>query len=188
VTHDSTPTAPHTVRRRDRAVEDEAWIRAMLHRLPFGTLATVSEGQPFINTNLFVFDEPAHVIYMHTAREGRTRSNVEASEQVCFSISKMGRLLPAKTARGFSVEYASVVVFGRATIVTDEAEAKHGLQLLLDKYFPHLQPGEDYRPITTEELADTTVYRIQIEHWSGKKKEANADFPGAFFYGNAPSA
>ena len=178
---------PHEVRRKDRAVEDEAWIRGMLHRVPFGTLATVHDGQPFINTNLFVFDQAAHAIYMHTARVGRTRANVEAEERVCFSVSEMGRLLPADTALEFSVEYAGVVVFGRAAIVEDQQQARHALQLLLDKYFAHLRPDRDYRPITPEELARTAVYRISIEHWSGKKKEVGADFPGAFFYGDAPA-
>lgn len=153
----------------------------MLHRASYGVLATAHEGQPFVNPNTFAYDEAANVIYLHTATEGRTRSNVEANPSVCFSVSEMGRLLPAVTALGFSVEYASVVVFGRATIVTDEAEARHGLQLLLDKYFPHLRPGEHYRPITADELARTAVYRIEIEAWSGKKKEVAADFPGAFY-------
>lgn len=170
------------VRRRDRAVDDDAWIRAMLHRAPYGVLATAHEGQPFVNPNTFAYDEAANAIYLHTATEGRTRSNVEANPRVCFSVSEMGRLLPAATAVGFSVEYASVVVFGRATILTDEAEARHGLQLLLDKYFPHLRPGEHYRPVAAEELARTAVYRIEIEGWSGKKKEVAADFPGAFYY------
>ena len=176
---------PHEVRRKDRAVEDEAWIRGMLHRVPFGTLATVHDGQPFINTNLFVFDQASHAIYMHTASVGRTRANVEAEERVCFSVSEMGRLLPADTALEFSVEYAGVVIFGRAAIVEDQQEARRALQLLLDKYFCHLRPGRDYRPITSEELARTAVYRISIEHWSGKKKEVGADFPGAFLYRNA---
>jgi len=170
------------VRRNDRAIEDEAWIRALLQRAPIGVLATVYEGQPFINSNLFVFDEIKHAIFMHTARAGRTLANIEAHERVCFSVSEMGRLLPAETALNFSVEYAGVVVFGRAEVITDEHEAKRGLQMLLDKYAPHLRPGKDYRPITVEELQRTALYRIDIEQWSGKKKEVADDFPGAFFY------
>ncbi|NJK79078.1 MAG: hypothetical protein HC914_03900 [Chloroflexaceae bacterium] len=54
------------IRRRDRAVTDEAWIQALLHRAPFAALATVVDGQPFINSNLFVYDEAAACIYMHT--------------------------------------------------------------------------------------------------------------------------
>ena len=175
------------VRRADRAVNDDAWIVGLLQRAPLGVLATVADEQPFVNSNLFVYDADAHVIYMHTARLGRTQANVEANTpeaRVCFSVSEMGRLLPADEALEFSVEYAGVVVFGHARIA-DPADAEHGLQLLLDKYFPHLQPGRDYRPIMPEELKRTSVYRIEIDSWSGKKKEVG-EFPGAFLYGEAP--
>ena len=83
---------------------------------------------------------------------------------------------------GFGVEYAGVVVFGRAAIVTDDAEAKRGLQLLLDKYFPHLRPGDDYTPTADRDLKVTAVYRIDIESWSGKEARADDDYPGAFSY------
>lgn len=171
------------VRRRDRAVEDEHWIKAMLHRAPIGTLATVHDGQPFINSNLFVYVEASHAIYTHTARYGRTRANIDGDLRVCFSVSEMGRLLPADTALEFSVEYGGVLVFGRGEVVSDPQEAGAALQALLDKYAPHLHPGVDYHPITPQELARTAVYRITIEEWSGKRKQVPKDFPGAFFYG-----
>jgi hypothetical protein len=173
------------VRRQDRAVEDEAWIEAFLQRAPVGILATASDGQPFINSNLFVYDPAAHAIYLHTARTGRTLANIEANASVCFHVFEMGRLLPADTALEFSVEYGGVTVFGRAQVIGDPDEARRGLQLLLDKYFPHLHPGEDYRPITGEELARTAAYRIDIEQWSGKRKAVGEEFPGAFWYGEA---
>lgn len=175
------------VRRQDRAVKDEDWIKAFLHRSAVGMLATVAEGQPFINSNIFAYDEAAHCIYTHTAKTGRTPTNVESSgERVCFSISEMGRMLPADTALEFSVEYAGVVIFGSAEVVHDEAESIHALQLILDKYAPHLKAGEDYRPPVAEELKRTAVFRIKIEQWSGKKKEVDGDFPGAFWYVTEP--
>jgi nitroimidazol reductase NimA-like FMN-containing flavoprotein (pyridoxamine 5'-phosphate oxidase superfamily) len=170
------------VKRRDRAVGDEAWIAELLGRAPMGYLATVADGQPFINSNLFVYDPPRAAIYMHTARYGRTRANVDGAERVCLSVSEMGRLLPAEQALEFSVEYSGVVVFGAARVVDDTEEAAYALQILLDKYFPHLRPGEHYRPIVAEELARTSVYRIDIEEWSGKRKAVADDFPGAFHY------
>lgn len=174
------------VKRKDRAVEDEAWIRALLRRAAVGTLATVSNGQPFLNTNLFIFDETQDVIYLHTARTGRTRTNIDGDEHICFSVNEMGRLLPANTSLDMSVEYASVVVHGCARVVADETEAKCALQLLLKKYFSHLEYGKDYRVIQPEELARTAVYRIKIEQWSGKRKQVAEDFPGAFRYGEQP--
>jgi nitroimidazol reductase NimA-like FMN-containing flavoprotein (pyridoxamine 5'-phosphate oxidase superfamily)/MOSC domain-containing protein YiiM len=174
-----------TVRREDRAVNDETWIKQFLHSAGVGVVATVHDGQPFINQNLFVYDEEAHAIYTHTARKGRTRANVEEHEKVSFSIMEMGRLLPADEALEFSVEYAGVVVFGTAEMVEDEAESYRALQLLLDKYAPHLHAGQHYRPSTTEEIKRTSVFRIKIETWSAKKKEIEG-FEGAFWYQAAP--
>ena len=78
------------VRRADRAVNEDAWIADLLHHAPLGALATVSDGQPFININLLSIDEARRAIYMHTGRYGRTRTNVDEGERVCFSISTMG--------------------------------------------------------------------------------------------------
>lgn len=180
---DYTKLAKTDVRRSDRAVNDESWICTFLQRAAVGVLATVQDDQPFLNSNLFVYDEAAHVIYMHTARVGRTPAILATKRKVCFTIFEMGRLLPADEALEFSVEYSGVTVFGTAVTVTNPSEAKHGLQLLLDKYAPHLRPNVDYRGITPEELKRTAVYRINIDEWSGKKKEVDADFPGAFIYG-----
>jgi hypothetical protein len=179
------------VRRDDRQVTDDAWIRSLLHRAPVGYLATLHDDQPFINSNLFIYDEAANVIYMHTARKGRTQSNLsgngreskEEAPKVCFTVTEMGRLLPAAEALEFSVEYTGVVVFGRGEVIEDQEEASDALQKLLDKYAPHLKPGRDYRPIVEAELKRTAVFRINIEEWSGKKKEVAPDFPGAFYYG-----
>lgn len=182
----ASPDSHAAVRRSDRAVNDEAWMRDLLQRTPVGYLATVHDGQPFLNSNLFVYDAAAHVIYMHTARVGRTPANVAADARICFTVTEMGRLLPAQEALEFSVEYASVVVFGTATIVGDAEEATAALHLLLDKYAPHLERGRDYRPVVAAELKRTAVYRIAITQWSGKQKRVAPDFPGAYFYGRPP--
>jgi len=178
--------APTDIRRDDRAVEDPAWIKQFLKTAPVGTLATVHDGQPFVNTNLFYYDEASHSIITHTARVGRTRANIEIHNKVCFSIMEMGRLLPASEALEFSVEYAGVTIFGTMTVVDDKDEAKHLLQLIMDKYAPHLVAGEDYRPPVDEELPRTSVFRITIDDWTGKKKEVESDFPGAYLYPDQP--
>jgi nitroimidazol reductase NimA-like FMN-containing flavoprotein (pyridoxamine 5'-phosphate oxidase superfamily) len=178
------PQSLTDVRRKDREVEDEAFIRALLHRAPMGVLAMSREGQPFVNSNLFVFDAAQHVVYMHSARSGRTPSNVSAEEAVCFTVTEMGRLLPSERAFNMSVEYQGVVAFGRARVVDDEREKRNALDLLVRKYFPHLAPGDDYRLPDDDELKLTAVYRIAIDEWSGKQKKVEDDFPGAFRYGD----
>jgi nitroimidazol reductase NimA-like FMN-containing flavoprotein (pyridoxamine 5'-phosphate oxidase superfamily) len=168
------------VRRKDRA-RDEPWIQEFLTQARWGVLALVDDlGRPFANSNLFVFDRDRRAVYLHTARVGATPGLLAAPRAACFSASEMGRLLPADEALEFSVEYAGVTVFGTAHTVHDSEEARKALQLLLDKYAPHLTPGSDYRGISPEELKRTAVYRLDIEEWSGKAKLADPDFPGAF--------
>jgi nitroimidazol reductase NimA-like FMN-containing flavoprotein (pyridoxamine 5'-phosphate oxidase superfamily) len=99
-------------------------------------------------------------------------TNVRQNSRICLEVDWHGRWLPAKTALAFSVEYTGVVVFGRAHLLEDSAEKERALQGLLDKYFPDLKPGVDYRPITPEELAKTAVFAVEIEAWSGKRKVA----------------
>jgi nitroimidazol reductase NimA-like FMN-containing flavoprotein (pyridoxamine 5'-phosphate oxidase superfamily) len=71
--------------RRDRGKE-EPWVRDFMKRAPIGFLAIVDdEGQPFLNSNLFVYHEEKHCIYLHTHRSGRTCDNLDGGERVAFS-------------------------------------------------------------------------------------------------------
>jgi nitroimidazol reductase NimA-like FMN-containing flavoprotein (pyridoxamine 5'-phosphate oxidase superfamily) len=160
------------MRRVDRAMPSEDAIEALLLQAQIGFVATCIDDQPFIHSNYFWYDKTRRCIYFHTALEGRTRDNIERNPRVCFSIAQAGRLLPATTALEFSTEYAGVCAFGQARIVEQEDEAEYALQGLLDKYFPDLKPGEDYRPITPKEISITSVFAIEIEAWSGKEKFA----------------
>jgi hypothetical protein len=160
------------VRRTDRQIEAPETIQALLETGRVGFIATSVNDQPYINSNLYWYDRDSDRIYFHTAKEGRTRDNILANPRVCFSIGEMGQLLSAETALEFSVEYSGVVAFGKGRVVDDPVEAEYGLQGLLNKYFPDLEPGQDYRSITPEEIERTSVFALDIESWSGKQKKA----------------
>jgi len=161
------------MRRTDRAISDDAEIADLLRRADICRIATSVNDQPFINANTFWYD--GERIFFHTATEGRTLTNIRHNPRVCLEVDWVGRWLPAKTALEFSVEYTGVVVFGRARLLEDNGEKERALQGLLDKYFPDLAPGTDYRPITPGELKVTAVFAIDIEAWSGKRKVVPAE-------------
>jgi len=165
-----------TVRRKDREVTDENWICSFLERASFGVVGTTVNRQPFQTNVIFAFDRQEKCIYFHTATSGRLRSNIEANSNACFTAAWFGRLLPADTSLEFSSEYASVVAFGKVALADNP---KKGLEMMQKKYFPHLQAGKDYRAITPDELVKTSVFSLQIEDWSGKKKTVDSDYPGA---------
>ena len=78
-------------------------------------------------------------------------------------------MLPSNVALEFSLQYRSVIVFGTARLITDPVEARRVLSGLIQKYFPKMQPGKEFREITDKELKRTSVYAIKIEEWSGKE-------------------
>jgi nitroimidazol reductase NimA-like FMN-containing flavoprotein (pyridoxamine 5'-phosphate oxidase superfamily) len=161
------------MRRTDRAISDDAEIADLLRQADICRIATSVNDQPFISANTFWYD--GERIFFHTATQGRTLTNIQHNPRVCLEVDWVGRWLPATTALEFSVEYTGVVVFGRARLLEDDAEKKRALQGLLDKYFPDLKPGADYRPITPGELEVTAVFAVDIEAWSGKRKVAPAE-------------
>ena len=81
----------------------------------------------------------------------------------------MGRLLPSNAALEFSLQYRSVMVFGTVRILESDEEKRAALTGLLEKYFPEMEAGREYRPITEKELKRTSVYELKIESWSGKE-------------------
>jgi uncharacterized protein len=170
------------LRRADRAVLDEAWIENLLQRAAFAVLAYQGSSYPNLKPSTFAYDPSNHMLYFHGANEGETFRQLNQDGRMSVCVSEMGRLLPSTRAKGMSMEFASVIVHGHVHLVDDPDAAIAALQLLLDKYFPQLNPGTDYRPTQLEELQPTAVYCLEIESWSGKQKKVADDYPGAFYY------
>ena len=145
------------------------WINEFLSRAPIGHVATRWEAQPFITPTNFWYDPARHVIFFHSNIVGRLRANIERHPQVCFEASEYGKFLPSNVALEFSIQYQSAIVFGKIRVIEDADEKRYALYGLIGKYFPGMQPGREYRPITDDELRRTSVYAIVIESWSGTR-------------------
>jgi nitroimidazol reductase NimA-like FMN-containing flavoprotein (pyridoxamine 5'-phosphate oxidase superfamily) len=160
---------PANQQRRPQNAMDDEWTRDFLEQAQTGHIATRWDGQPFITPTTFWYDPERHEIYFHSNQSGRLRANLERHPEVCLEVSIAGRLLPSNIALEFTVQYESVVVFGKARILENPEEQRRALTGLIGKYFPEMEPGKHYRPVTEGELARTSVYAIAIESWSGKR-------------------
>jgi len=167
INYQSLPPTEH--QRKPERKRDDPWIKEFLHRSPIGHVATVSGGQPFVTPTNFWYDEPRQRIIFHSNVTGRLRSNLEHHPQVCFETSEYGRFLPSNAALEFSIQYRSVMVFGKVMLLIDPREQKQVLAALISKYFPGMRAGHEYRPILEKELERTSVYAIQIDSWSAKE-------------------
>lgn len=164
--------SPAAFQRRPHLTKDDAWIRVFLKEAKVGHVATSLDNQPYLNPTSFWYDEENHQIIFHSNIAGRVRSNIEINPKVSMEASELGKLLPSNVALEFSLQFRSVVIFGTARIINDPSEARKMLYGLINKYFPKMTAGREYREITDKELRAASVYAIKIEAWSGKENWA----------------
>jgi nitroimidazol reductase NimA-like FMN-containing flavoprotein (pyridoxamine 5'-phosphate oxidase superfamily) len=169
MSRDYSQRPPTAFQRLPEYARDDEWIRAFLREAKVGHIATAWDGQPFVMPTIFWYNEARHRIIFHSNLAGRVRSNLERNPKVCLEASEMGDLLPSNVALEFSLQYRSVMVFGTIRVLANPAEQRAALDGLLQKYFPTMTTGKEYRPITDRELKRTSVYEMQIESWSGKE-------------------
>jgi len=160
---------PTAYQRKPEYSQDDDWIRAILREAKVGHIASSWDDQPFLTPSNFWFDEGRQRIIFHSNITGRVRANLERNPKVCLEVSELGKLLPSNIALEFSLQYRSVIVFGTTRILEDSEEKRTALYSLIKKYFPEMEAGKEYRPITDKELKRTTVYAVEIESWSGKE-------------------
>ena len=155
---------------RQKSMEmDDNWIIEFLNKTMVGHISTLNDNQPFINPSSFFYSNNKHEIYFHSNAYGRIRFNTEQNPKVCFECFRSGRLLPSNLALEMSFQYECVIAYGDIRIINSIEEKRIVLNELLKKYFNEMQSGKDYRPITDDELKQTSVYGIKISSWSGKK-------------------
>jgi len=160
---------PANQQRRPENERDDGWIRSFLERGQIAHIATRWDDQPFITPSTYWYDEAGNQIIFHSNIIGRVRANSERHPEVCVEISEYGRFLPSNVALEFTVQYGSVIIFGKIRILEDLDAKRRALYGLISKYFPTMRPGGDYRPITDQEMNRTSVYAISIDSWSGKE-------------------
>lgn len=174
------------VRRTEYQVKDEGWIKELVKAGEFASIASIHDDQPFVTPMSYVYVEEEHALYFHGAKVGRLRANAEINPRVAVNVTEMGRMIPHPDANELSVEYKSVTMFGTLSRVAGNEEELMGLHALIEKYFAHLTIGVNLNPIPDHELKRVGVFKIEIESWTGKQLEKEADYPGAFFYPDFP--
>ncbi len=159
--------------RRPENARSEEWIRAFLRTAQVAHIASARDSQPFLNPTSFWFDEPNHQIIFHSNIAGRVRSNLEANPRVCMETSELGKFLPSNVALEFSLQFRSVIVFGRARILEEPEEMRRALYGLLGKYFPcHAS-----RPRVPRDHRQGTARHFRVRH-SDRGMERQGELAG----------
>ncbi len=174
-------------RHPERAVPHEA--AAILCQAHVAHVGFVEAGQPFVIPFMFEYSEDfaPDRIYLHGAHGSRALRHLAAGASVCVEVTLLDELVYSRAAEMHSANYRSVVCFGRARELLDEATKREVLERMTRRYFTGRTLGVDYEPVTSEYLLTTTVLEVSVEEWSAKARrgpplgpsDADPDAPGS---------
>jgi uncharacterized protein len=147
-----------------RGSHDQETIKQILDT---GFLAHVGfcvNGQPFVIPTLYGRD--GNNLFLHGSAASRMLGELETGISACVTVTLVDGLVLARSAFDHSMNYRSVVAFGRARKVADPGLKIKSLRIISE----HLIAGgwEDVRPPSEKELKATTVLEFSIEEASSK--------------------
>ncbi len=105
-------------------------------------------------------------LYIHGSQASRMLRTLSGGVDACVTVTIVDGLVLARSAFHHSMNYRSVVIFGRATLVEDREEKYAALVALSE----HIIRGRwaDVREPTELEMKATTVLSLPIEEASAK--------------------
>lgn len=124
----------------------------------------VVEGQPFVIPTGYA--RAADTLYIHGAQASRMLRALKDGIDVCVTVTLVDGMVMARSAFHHSMNYRSVVVFGRAVAVEESTEKLAALRALTE----HLAPGrwDETRQPTEGEMRATLVLALALEEASAK--------------------
>ena len=122
------------------------------------------DGQPFVIPTGYARVEDKLLI--HGSAASRMLRSLSKGIDVCVTVTLIDGLVLARSAFHHSMNYRSVVVFGRATTLEDREEKIAALLALSEHIAPHR--WKDIREPNESELRQTTVLSLPIDEASAK--------------------
>jgi len=152
------------VREPHRAVYDRETAYTILDE---GFLCHVGfsvDGQPYVIPTAYGRKDAN--LYIHGSAASRMLRQMKDGVPVCVTVTLLDGLVLARSIFNHSMNYRSVVILGKATLVEEPTEKLAALRVLSD----HILPGrwDDIRQPNGHELKATSVLRVPIEEFSAK--------------------
>jgi nitroimidazol reductase NimA-like FMN-containing flavoprotein (pyridoxamine 5'-phosphate oxidase superfamily) len=162
---DFSPTARTTLRRLPkRGSFERQTVYEILDEGFVCHVGFVNDGQPFVIPT--AYGRVGDVLYLHGAKASRMLKALAAGSEVCVTVTLVDGLVLARSAFHHSINYRSVVVFGRPRAVESEEEKNAALEAFTE----HIMRGRwaEVRRPTPEELAATNVVALPLAEASAK--------------------
>src|SRR5229473_7476279 len=160
-----TQTARTTLKRLpQRGAFDRESINQILDEGFICHVGFAVDGQPYVIPTGYA--RAGDRLFIHGSQASRMLRTLGQGIDVCLTVTLIDGLVLARSAFHHSMNYRSVVVFGRATVVDEREEKLTALRTLSD----HMIPGrwDDVREPNERELQLTTVLSLPLTEASAK--------------------
>jgi nitroimidazol reductase NimA-like FMN-containing flavoprotein (pyridoxamine 5'-phosphate oxidase superfamily) len=160
------PQTPRTTLKRlpKRGSHERETINQILDEGFICHVGFASEGQPFVIPTGYA--RLGDNLIIHGSQASRMLRALKTGLDVCVTVTLIDGLVLARSAFHHSMNYRSVVIFGRASLI-EEHEAKLAALFALSE---QMIPGrwKEVREPTEAELQQTTVLSLPIDEASAK--------------------
>lgn len=154
-----TPTPRTTLKRRpNRGVYDRDLIYSILDDGFMCMVAYVHEGTPMVLPT--GYGRMGDYIYIHGSNASTMLKAALEDQEVCVNVTHLDGLVLSRSLYNHSINYRSVVIFGRAERVEDKDEKIASFKAYSDQVLKGRY--EDVRAPNEKELNSTTVMRIPL--------------------------
>lgn len=162
------PTARTRLRRRpQRGRYDRKTVHGILDAAFICHVGYLIEGKPVVTPTAYWREGDA--VYWHgSAASGMLRA-LEKGADVCVTVTILDGLVLARSAFHHSLNYRSVMMFGRTHKVEDQDEKRARMEAFMERLYPgRTEELERLRPVRKQELKAITVLGLQLDEVSAK--------------------
>ena len=157
----------HVKRHDDREVFDRDAVNALLDSEYVAHVGFVDAdvNEPFVIPMAYARDN--NRILLHGSTGSRLMMQLAKGAQMCVTVTKLNAIIVAKSAFNSSMNYESVMIFGKGNRLED-SEKLAAMDLITDRLVPGMVAYA--RPTTAKEAAGTMIIELPIEKFSAKSR------------------
>ena len=160
------PTTQRSKLRRlpKRGSQERELIYSILDEASIAHVGFAIDNQPFVIP--MAYGRQGDRLYLHGSSISRLMKNLEKGIETCFTVTLLDGLVLARSLFHHSMNYRSVVLFGKAELVDTKSEKMSALQALTEQIIRGR--WQEARLPSDRELKATTVLAFPIEEGSAK--------------------
>ncbi len=154
------------IRRKEKAIESEEEMIAILETSKYITIAMCQDNIPYLVTLSHGYDREGNCIFFHCAREGKKVDILTENSNIWGQA-----IIDHGYAEGACDHlYATTQFKGKVSFIEDMKEKEHALRIMINSLEPHPELVLEEQ-ITEKSVQRVHIGRIDIEFMSGKKSK-----------------